>query len=64
MGLAASWVLSVIPGLIAAICYGMLNVNRATHDATRSALDAQRRLAEVAVAVVVAVAPAIQTSTR
>ena len=60
MGLAAAWVLSVIPGLIAAIFYGMLNVTRATHDATRSAIDAQKRLAPGADAV----APSIQSSTR
>ncbi|GMV45648.1 MAG: MFS transporter [Pseudomonadota bacterium] len=43
MGLAAAFVLSTIPGLIAAVFYGMLNVTRATHDATRQALEARRR---------------------
>ena len=38
MGLAAAFVLSAIPGLVAAIFYGMLRVTRATHDATRQAL--------------------------
>ena len=42
MGLAAAFVLSVIPGLIASIFYGMLNVTRATHDATRAAIDAAK----------------------
>ena len=42
MGLAAAFVLSVVPGLIASIFYGMLNVTRATHDATREALEARR----------------------
>ena len=64
MGLAASWVLSVIPGLIAAIFYGMLNVTRATHDATRSAIDAQKRQAAGAIAGAAAVTPSIQSSTR
>ena len=40
MGLAAAFVLSTVPGLVAAIFYGMLNVTRATHDATRAAIDA------------------------
>ncbi len=68
MGLAAAWVLSVIPGLIAAIFYGMLNVTRATHDATRAAIDAQKRRAAGAGAVAGAATPApspsIQSSTR
>jgi len=42
MGLAAAFALSAIPGLIAGVFYGMLRVTRATHDATRSALDAQQ----------------------
>ncbi|MBC7938985.1 MAG: MFS transporter, partial [Chitinophagaceae bacterium] len=42
MGLAAAFVLSVVPGLIASIFYGMLNVTRATHDATRQALQVRK----------------------
>ncbi len=42
MGLAVAFVLSVIPGLVASIFYGMLNVTRATHDATRAAIDAAK----------------------
>ena len=42
MGLAAAFVLSTIPGLIAAVFYGMLRVTRATHDATRAALTAKQ----------------------
>ena len=42
MGLAAAFVLSVVPGLVASIFYGMLNVTRATHDATRRALQVRR----------------------
>ena len=42
MGLAGAFVLSTIPGLIAAVFYGMLRVTRATHDATRIALEAKR----------------------
>ena len=42
MGLAAAYVLSAVPGLVASIFYGMLNVTRATHDATRRAIDAKR----------------------
>lgn len=42
MGLAAAFVLSTIPGLVASIFYGMLNVTRSTHDATRAAIDAAK----------------------
>lgn len=42
MGLAAAFVISTIPGLIAAVFYGMLRVTRATHDATRAALVAKQ----------------------
>lgn len=45
MGLAAAYVLSVVPGLVAGIFYGMLKVTRATHDATRAALDARKQQA-------------------
>ena len=38
MGLAAAFVLSAVPGLIATIFYGMLRVTRVSHDATRKAL--------------------------
>lgn len=41
MGLAAAFVLSTIPGLIATIFYGMLRVTRSSHDATRKALAAR-----------------------
>ncbi|MEO5733984.1 MAG: MFS transporter [Rubrivivax sp.] len=43
MGLAAAFVLSAVPGLVAAIFYGMLRVTRATHDATRKALIARQQ---------------------
>ena len=43
--LALATVLSTIPGLFAAASYSFLRVTRATHDATRAALDA-RKLAE------------------
>lgn len=45
MGLAAAYLLSAVPGLVAAVFYGMLNVTRATHDATRAALLARQRSA-------------------
>ncbi len=45
MGLAGAYVLSVIPGLVASIFYGMLNVTRSTHDATRAAIDARKQQA-------------------
>jgi glycoside/pentoside/hexuronide:cation symporter, GPH family len=45
MGLAAAFIISTIPGLIAAVFYGMLKVTRSSHDATRTALD-QRRLTD------------------
>lgn len=44
-GLAAAFVLSTIPGLIATVFYGKLQVTRKTHDATRAAIDAQQRQA-------------------
>ena len=40
--LALATVLSTIPGLFAAATYGFLKVTRATHDATRAALDAKK----------------------
>ena len=48
MGLAAAFVLSVVPGLVAAVFYGMLRVTRATHDATRLALSARQHDAAAA----------------
>ena len=42
MSLAAAFVLSTIPGLIAAIFYGMLRVTRKSYDATQSALIVKR----------------------
>jgi Na+/melibiose symporter-like transporter len=42
MGLAAAFVLSTIPGLVAAIFYGMLRVTRDTYDATQAALVVKR----------------------
>lgn len=41
-GLATAFVLSTIPGLVAAIFYGMLRVTRQTFDATQAALAAKR----------------------
>ena len=43
MALAVAFVLSTIPGLIAAIFYGMLRVTRVTHDATKAALVLKRK---------------------
>ena len=43
MALAVAFVLSTIPGLIAAIFYGMLRVTQATHDATKAALVLKRK---------------------
>ncbi|WP_254604924.1 MFS transporter [Sphingomonas bacterium] len=43
MGLATAFVLSTLPGLVALIFYGMLGVSRASHDATRAALDLRPR---------------------
>lgn len=42
MALAGAFVLSTIPGLIAAIFYGMLRVTRETYDNTRAALTERR----------------------
>ena len=42
LSLAGAFVLSTIPGLVAAIFYGMLRVTRATYENTREALKAQR----------------------
>lgn len=39
MGLAGAFVLSTIPGLIAVIFYGNLRITRASHEATRAALE-------------------------
>lgn len=47
MSLAAAFVLSTIPGLIAAIFYGMLRVTRETFDTTRAALADRRTEDEV-----------------
>lgn len=38
MSLAAAFVLSTVPGLLATVFYGMLRVTRATYDATHAAL--------------------------
>ena len=43
MALAVAFILSTIPGLIAAIFYGMLRVTRQTHDATKAALVIKRK---------------------
>ena len=40
--LALATVLSTIPGLIAAVSYSFLRVTRATHDATRAAIDLKK----------------------
>ena len=45
MGLAAAFVLSTVPGLVGAIFYGMLKVTRASHDATRAAIAANKQQA-------------------
>ncbi|MEE4200927.1 MFS transporter [Erythrobacter sp.] len=45
MALAGAFVLSTIPGLVAAIFYGMLRVTKETYDTTRETLEA-RRVAE------------------
>ena len=42
MGLAAAYLLSVVPGLLASIFYGMLRITQTTHDATRAAIDARK----------------------
>ena len=47
-GIAGAFMLSTVPGLVAAVFYAMLQVTRATHDATRAALDAQQDPAAVA----------------
>jgi glycoside/pentoside/hexuronide:cation symporter, GPH family len=39
MGLAAAFIISTIPGLIAAVFYAKLRVTKRTHEATRTALD-------------------------
>jgi glycoside/pentoside/hexuronide:cation symporter, GPH family len=44
-GLALAFILSIVPGVIASVFYGMLNVTRTTHDATRQAIDARKRQA-------------------
>jgi Na+/melibiose symporter-like transporter len=48
MALAAAFILSTIPGLIAAIFYGMLRVTRGSYDATRATLDERRAEAKQA----------------
>ncbi|MGH6787659.1 MAG: MFS transporter [Novosphingobium sp.] len=45
--LALATVLSTIPGLLAALSYSFLRVTRATHDATRAALEAKRGTTEI-----------------
>ena len=40
--LALATVLSTIPGLVAAVSYSFLRVTRATHDATRAAIDLKK----------------------
>ena len=42
--LALATVMSTAPGLLAAVCYGMLRVTQATHSATRAALDAKKQV--------------------
>jgi glycoside/pentoside/hexuronide:cation symporter, GPH family len=49
--LALATVLSTLPGLLAAATYAFLRVTRATHDATRAALDAKKAAAAAAAAV-------------
>lgn len=49
MGLALAYMVSIVPGLFAAIFYGMLNVTRATHDNTRRAIDALKATAALPV---------------
>ena len=44
--LALVTVLSTVPGLLAAASYSFLSVTRATHDATRAALDAKKQSEE------------------
>ena len=48
--LALATILSTVPGLFAAATYVFLKVTRATHDATRAALDEKQRMADAAVA--------------
>ncbi len=43
--LVGALLLSTIPGLVAVVFYAMLRVTRATHDATRTAIDARRATA-------------------
>ncbi len=43
LALALAFILSTIPGLIAAIFYGMLRVTQATHDTTKAALLLKRK---------------------
>ena len=42
LGIAAAFVVSTVPGLVAVVFYAMLRVTRTTHDATRAALDERR----------------------
>jgi glycoside/pentoside/hexuronide:cation symporter, GPH family len=46
MGLAAAFVLSTLPGLIAAVFYGMLQVTRKSFDTTQQALAAKKMQAQ------------------
>lgn len=48
--LVLATILSTIPGLLAAASYVFLKVTRATHDATRAALDEKQRVSDAAVA--------------
>ena len=48
--LALATILSAISDLFAAPTYAFLKVTRATHDATRAALDEKQRMANAAVA--------------
>ena len=41
-GIAVAFMLSTVPGLVAAVFYARLRVTKATHDATRAALDARQ----------------------
>jgi glycoside/pentoside/hexuronide:cation symporter, GPH family len=47
--LALATILSTIPGLFAAASYSFLKVTRATHDATRAAIDEKKRMEDEAI---------------
>jgi Na+/melibiose symporter-like transporter len=42
MGLAAAFILSTIPGILATLCFAFLRVSRGSYDATQAALAAKR----------------------